>query len=52
MEVDDKDKGDEQFQLRAPGDLQKSKSTNKCSSDLSGGNSYAANKNVAEGKNL
>jgi len=52
MEVDDKDKGDEQFQLRAPGDLQKSKSTNKCSSDLSGENSYAANKNVAEGKNL
>ncbi|XP_037721295.1 ninjurin-1 [Drosophila subpulchrella] len=49
MEVDDKDKGDEQFHLRAPVDLQKSKGTNKYSSDLSGGNSYAANKNVAEG---
>ncbi|XP_017072210.1 ninjurin-1 [Drosophila eugracilis] len=41
---------DEQFELGFSSKLQKSKGTNKkCSLDLSAGNSYAANKNVAEG---
>ncbi|XP_016967243.1 ninjurin-B [Drosophila biarmipes] len=49
MEANRKDEGDEPLQLRAPGELQKSKGTKKCFDDLSGGNSYATNKNVAEG---
>ncbi|XP_043661707.1 ninjurin-B [Drosophila teissieri] len=49
-QVDERDKEEEQFPLGATNELQKSKKTNnKCSSDLSTGNSYAANKNVAEG---
>ncbi|EDW95403.1 ninjurin-B [Drosophila yakuba] len=49
-QVDEGDKEEEQFPLRVTNELQKSKKTNnKCSSDLSTGISYAANKNVAEG---
>ncbi|KAH8299219.1 hypothetical protein KR059_006670, partial [Drosophila kikkawai] len=41
---------DKPVALKRPSDLQKSKNTKKkCSSQLSGGNSYATNKNVAEG---
>jgi len=44
---------DDQFPSRATSELQESKKSNKkCSSDLSTENSYAANKNVAEGKNV
>ncbi|XP_017041525.1 ninjurin-B [Drosophila ficusphila] len=47
IQVEDKEPEDEPF---PPGELKKSKGTKKkCSSDLSGGNSYATNKNVAEG---
>ncbi|KAH8364723.1 hypothetical protein KR084_010740 [Drosophila pseudotakahashii] len=44
LRENDKDQEDGQFQQQKPKGTKK-----KCSSDLSGGNSYAANKNVAEG---
>ncbi|KAH8242372.1 hypothetical protein KR032_003779 [Drosophila birchii] len=47
LEVEQEDKPNEHIR---PKDLQISKNTKKkCSSQLSGGNSYATNKNVAEG---
>ncbi|XP_016971361.2 ninjurin-B [Drosophila rhopaloa] len=46
IQMEDTDKEE----LKTPSELQKPQGTNKkCSSDLSGGNSYATNKNVAEG---
>ncbi|KAH8315635.1 hypothetical protein KR059_006870 [Drosophila kikkawai] len=47
---EEEDKPVENMALKSPSDLQKSKNAKKkCSSQLSGGNSYATNKNVAEG---
>ncbi|KAH8374026.1 hypothetical protein KR200_002721 [Drosophila serrata] len=50
LEMEQEDKPQEHMSSRSSSDLQTSKNTKKkCSSQLSGGNSYATNKNVAEG---